>query len=288
VVDARTGALVYRNDTDLHTPVWTGRAGQLAAWDKDEQGHLVDARTGRHTRYLQGGFGGVDAAFMSAGGVRLLGWQIHTAGEAWEMWDLRTGDSINSVLDRGTSASPSPSGRFVVSSDGNQLWTVRVSNGHVLARHGGLVAGAVSPDGVVAASHADGSLVFLDLHTLHSDGRPLPDAPGIIEQFAFSRDSSLLAARSRDGTVRLVDMASRTQLGEPIAVTSAGDRTIAMRPDGRALAQPSPHGVLIWDLRPAHWQTAACHLAGRELTRDEWQTYLSAVGSYRTTCPDAA
>ena len=97
-----------------------------------------------------------------------------------------------------------------MSSDGNQLWTVRVSTGHVLASHGGLVAGAVSPDGVVAASHADGSLIFLDLYTLHADGRPLPDAPGIIEQFAFSRDGSLLAARSPDGTVRLVDMASRT------------------------------------------------------------------------------
>ena len=173
-------------------------------------------------------------------------------------------------------------------SDGSQLQTVRASDRHVLARRAGIVAGAVSPAGVVAASGADGSLIFLDLHTLQADGRPLPDAPGTIEQFAFSRDGSLLAARSPDGTVRLIDMASRTQLGEPIAVTATDDPTIALRPDGRALAQPSPNGVLIWDLQPAHWQAAACHLAGRDLTSGEWQTYLSAVGRYQRACPAAS
>ena len=292
MVDAKTGALVYRDDADVHAPIWTGRAGQLAAWDRYDQGHLVDVRTGRYARYLQGGLGAPSGTFISAGGERLLGWAESAGGlgvgGVWGMWDLRTGDEIQSAPEQIASGSTPRSARVVLWSDGTQLWTVRVSDRHVLARRGGLVAGAVSPAGVVVASHPDGGLIFLDLHTLRPDGGPLPDAPGIIEQFAFSRDGRLLAARGPDGAVRLVDMAGRTLLGEPIVVNVKDDQTIALRPDGRALAQPDPRGILIWDLRPVRWQAAACHLAGRDLTHEEWQTYLSAVGNYRTTCSGAA
>ena len=37
----------------------------------------------------------------------------------------------------------------------------------------------------------------------------------------------------------------------------------------------SPNGTpTILDLDPAHWQTMACHLAGRNLTGAEWNQYL--------------
>ena len=290
VVDGRTGALLWRDDHKAYAPTWTGRRGQLATWNAEDQGHVIDVRTGKPGLALESGLGGAAGGWMSAGGARLLGWSDTRGGgtAAWVMWDLRTGGEIGTGAFAGTSASTSRSGRLVVWSDGSQLQTVRASDRHVLARSGGIVAGAVSPAGVVAASGADGSLIFLDVHTLRADGRPLPDAPGIIEQFAFSRDGRLLAVRSPDGTVRLIDMASRTQLGEPIVVNGDDDPTVALRPDGRALAQPSPNGVLVWDLRPAHWQAAACQLAGRDLTREEWQTYLSAVGSYKRACPAAS
>ena len=58
VVDSRTGALVYRSAIVEHAAVWTGRAGQLAAWDSDDQGHVVDVRTGRSVLELPSGLGG--------------------------------------------------------------------------------------------------------------------------------------------------------------------------------------------------------------------------------------
>jgi DNA-binding SARP family transcriptional activator/WD40 repeat protein len=285
VVDSRTGAVVYRSDIVLHAPVWTGRAGKLAGWDSDDQGHVVDVRSGRAVLELFSGLGGSDGTYMSAGGLRLLAW---VNSYAWGVWDLRTGDELFSGSSPGTSGSADRSGQLVVWSDGSKLWTVRVSDGHVVARRGGLSAGAVSPDGVVAASRMDGSLTFLDERTLRPDGRALSDAPGTIEQFAFSGDGSLLAARGSDGNVRLIDMTNRAQVGGPIVVNGEGDRTIAFRRDGRALAEPSRNGVLIWDLRPATWVIAACQLAGRELSRQEWQTYLAASGDYQRTCPKAA
>jgi len=44
-------------------------------------------------------------------------------------------------------------------------------------------------------------------------------------------------------------------------------------------------GVAVWDIEPAHLAAAACRLAGRNLTRTEWDTYLGNVGDYRATCP---
>ena len=202
----------------MHTPVWTGRAGQLAAWDRYDQGHLVDVRTGRTGLALESGLGGAAGAWhvrWRSTPPRVVG-QLRRGGSVGDVGSAHRGRDPIRRLCQATSASTSRSGRLVLWSDGSQLRTVRASDRHVMARRGGIVAGAVSPAGVVAASGADGSLIFLDLHTLRPRGRPLPDAPGTIEQFAFSRDGSLLAARSPDGTVRLIDMASRTQLGEPI------------------------------------------------------------------------
>ena len=44
-------------------------------------------------------------------------------------------------------------------------------------------------------------------------------------------------------------------------------------------------GIDQWDLNPHDWQTAACVLAGRNLSRQEWQTYLANTEPYAKTCP---
>lgn len=41
-----------------------------------------------------------------------------------------------------------------------------------------------------------------------------------------------------------------------------------------------------WDLEPDHWVEAGCRLAGRNLTRAEWDQYLGDLAAYRPTCPD--
>ncbi len=58
-----------------------------------------------------------------------------------------------------------------------------------------------------------------------------------------------------------------------------------MRSDGLEMAAASDHGIVVWDLDPNHWVTAACEVAGRNLTREEWDHYLGVLCSYRATCP---
>jgi hypothetical protein len=45
-------------------------------------------------------------------------------------------------------------------------------------------------------------------------------------------------------------------------------------------------GLVVWDLDPDHWAEPACQLARRNLTRDEWETYIGDLATYRRTCPE--
>jgi len=289
VVDATSGAVVEDDDREAG-PVWTGEPQRLLTWTDEGYGVIRDVVEKRVIGRVEGGLGEVPfGTSVGAAGTKVLGWGGLSPGrtDVWEVWDLRSGKSVASRLRLGSSGLLSRAGGLLVWTDDYGIATYRVSTGRRIAQRPDMLAAAVSSTGLVAATSEVGGLRFLDVRTLRHTGPPLAGTPGNVEEAMFSRDGSLLAAVSRDGTVRLVDMANRRQLGDPITVMVGGDSSIALRGDGKALAQPSLHGVLIWDLRPARWQAAACRVSGRDLSRDEWQTYLSAIGPHQTTCPAA-
>jgi hypothetical protein len=106
----------------------------------------------------------------------------------------------------------------------------------------------------------------------------------------LSRDGRVLLATSRAGTVSLYDTRTGLQLGDPLEVSASvyfpgGLLTSAtLRPDGNAVALTGPTGVLVWSLDPAVLARAACRLAGRELTKVEWHTYLADFGARHNLC----
>ena len=91
-----------------------------------------------------------------------------------------------------------------------------------------------------------------------------------------------------DTKLRFYDVASRTQLGDPIDIAfdvADGDPGAVLRPDGLQAAADTGQGVLVWDLDPARWVDAACQLASRNLTHAEWDHYIGDLAPYRATCP---
>ena len=54
-------------------------------------------------------------------------------------------------------------------------------------------------------------------------------------------------------------------------------------PDGRAWAVDAGR-VLTWDTRPQHAIDFACRIAGRDLTADEWRTFVG-TGPQFEVCP---
>jgi hypothetical protein len=81
-------------------------------------------------------------------------------------------------------------------------------------------------------------------------------------------------------------VASGTPVGGPIPVSDNEWNGFALQPEGRELAVGggSKDGIAIWDLDPQDWVDAACRLAGRNLTKAEWDTYLGTLGDYHATC----
>jgi hypothetical protein len=145
---------------------------------------------------------------------------------------------------------------------------------------------AFSPDGkLLAIGATDGTLSFLDAATLKPTGSSVPLSSGLLAFIGWSNDGELVAVQDVNTDNYLVDVGQRARVGEPFPGVGPGQfGVVGFAPDGQALVLPGPRGTTIWDLRVSRWPRDACTLAGRDLTRTEWDTYFSSAGPYRATC----
>ena len=142
-----------------------------------------------------------------------------------------------------------------------------------------------SPDGSrLAVGTTNGTLEFLDAETLEPVEAPISISPTLIAGIVFSADGSLAAVMDLDFSIRLVDVRDGAPLGEPIWASDVGFGFSGFAPDGSVLVMPGPTGAVILDLEVGHWRDAACELAGRQLTRAEWDQYLPSAGGYAPSC----
>ena len=85
----------------------------------------------------------------------------------------------------------------------------------------------------------------------------------------------------------LYDVATGVRIGQPIVIPDDESNLLAFSIDGTTLAigGRADAGIKVWDLDPEHWVDAACQVAGRNLTRQEWETNIGDLAEYRPTCP---
>ena len=117
---------------------------------------------------------------------------------------------------------------------------------------------------------------------------PLGGGRGEVFSIQSSADGSLIAAVGQDRRVILYDLATGRQIGDAITIPDTEVPQDALRPDGKELAigGGASSSFAVWDLDPEHWVTAACKVAGRNLTREEWSTNIGDLAEYHLTCPD--
>ena len=89
-----------------------------------------------------------------------------------------------------------------------------------------------------------------------------------------SLDGRTLLNVGWNNRLTLYDLTRDIVLGEPIDTSGAGVRGGYLSADGKTLITALPDGILLWDLVPEHQALAACTLAGRELSEQEWATYF--------------
>ncbi len=109
------------------------------------------------------------------------------------------------------------------------------------------------------------------------------------EAAALSRDLSTVAW-IRQGKIEIIDLPTLQTLGELLAPNGWRPLTLSLAAQGQALAAVDSQGrALVWNLDPEHWKALACQEAGRDLTTEEWRSYLTFKDfriPYRTPCED--
>ena len=134
--------------------------------------------------------------------------------------------------------------------------------------------GRFSRDGTafVFGDH-QGRVWIYDTRTWRAVGSPLR-VHGAVVGADVSPDGRLLATTSLDGTARLWDLGSRRAVGGPLP-SGAGDAVgAAFSADGSRLIVAHDRGGYVWDVRRSAWDRHACDVAGRRLTRSEWEDAL--------------
>ena len=148
-----------------------------------------------------------------------------------------------------------------------QIKTLRVGAGTSLR---------FSPDGrLLVFGDVQGRVWLYDTRTWTLRSRPLLAHTNAVSTVSFSPDGRTLATTSVGGSTRLWDVPSGRPIGTALpglaqryvaaAFVGGGTHLVTLDDEG--------HGSL-WDIQPESWARRACEVAGRTLTRAEWDDAL--------------
>ncbi|MGY1700690.1 nSTAND1 domain-containing NTPase [Geodermatophilus sp. SYSU D00766] len=147
---------------------------------------------------------------------------------------------------------------------------------------------AWSPDGQLLAVVGDAGLLHVvDVATARAR-EPVGISPLSLLQAEWLPDGRTVATAAMDGTVTLFDVERGLPRTGPIRASPSGTAPythLLPGPDEELVAFSGAVPGRRYPLDPDAWLTAACDLAGRDLTRAEWERFLPAR-AWQPTCTD--
>ena len=189
---------------------------------------------------------------------------------------------------------------FALSNDGNWIYTA--DNKGVVNRYNvkdnyakeeifnnefKILAIAISQDDKMAIGEENGNLQLIDLKNT-SDIKNLVGHKSWITNIKFSSDNQFIATSSNDGTVRLWN---KNKLNEqPINLSDFGDfaLSVAFTADNRQVmvgtSGTTPEKIKVWPTHRDDMADRICGYVSRNLTIDEWETYVAKDITYESTC----
>jgi WD40 repeat protein len=150
----------------------------------------------------------------------------------------------------------------------------------------GIDTARFSPDGrLLAVSNPNGAQVW-STEDWTPVTRVFTGHAGPIYWVTISRDNRTLATSSWDGTVRLWDIKTEQAIGAPLPGLPGHGVAGLLTPDGEAVIAGYDTGQAYrWDIRPASLVRQASQIAGRTLTREEWDEFLPGH-DYKPACAE--
>ncbi|WP_051796768.1 WD40 repeat domain-containing serine/threonine protein kinase [Streptomyces sp. NRRL S-87] len=210
-------------------------------------------------------------------------------GTVTQVWDTRTGKKVHEFKATAGHGVFSPDGRRFLTTAGDEfdlatrtartvpLGTSR--NAEISFSHDGRWAAVLRDSGWVEVW--DGALrkrKALLPSSLVRGGDRYGDSTASL---TFSADGSQLALVVNGDSVQLWDVDARLALGKPLSIT--GRQIDAMAFDGDTLRALSGSHVSPFDLDPDRLVTQVCERVGRQLSKEEWETYIPDA-DYRKVC----
>ena len=142
---------------------------------------------------------------------------------------------------------------------------------------------AFSPNArTLAVGTETGHVMVIDAQTGDRRGAAMKVAESGVFQIAVSPDGQLVAVAPANGGVTLWDLRSRRRLGDEFPQPPDVIPQVAFEPNGRLLMTEKSRAIE-WPVDRPTLQRAACEIAGRDLTRDEWAGILPNR-PYRPVC----
>jgi WD40 repeat protein len=128
---------------------------------------------------------------------------------------------------------------------------------------------------------------FWDAKTGATRSRSITASAGWVSSLDFDRTGEILVTGGTDGTTRHIDVESRVLIGSPLPGFDNVLENAELTPDGRRVIVVYETGSgFVWDVDPALWKRHGCAVAGRDLTRAEWDQFLPDR-DYRPVCSGA-
>jgi len=282
-----------------------GEDSTIILWDVASHQQIGEPLTG-HTS-------NVDTLDFSPDGALL-------ASVSWDndqrffLWDISINPPKRRVLGTGGDATSfmglvfSPDGKTLAttgrcdSSDtegsclgGIQLWDVAdgepISQPMRSSTASAISTMVFSPDGQILVSGGLDGIILWDVNTRKPFIQPssfLMD-PQRVESLAYSHNGTMIASVNQDQTLTLWDAKTGQRIGNPLELPMGDflfseNNRVAFSPDDKWIATGGNFGVVLSDVRLETWQEEACHIANRNLTLEEWVTYLGDL-PYQKTCP---
>jgi WD40 repeat protein/DNA-binding SARP family transcriptional activator len=141
-----------------------------------------------------------------------------------------------------------------------------------------------APQGTtIAAGDGLGNVNFFNAATGHRLPQHLAGQNGTVLSLSFDPTGQRLMTTSSDGKIRLWNLATEKLIGTALPGSNGGGKGTFF-PNGKRLIAVFPSGTgIIWNVDPASWNARACKVAGHNLSRTEWRSFLPNV-PYRNVC----